>query len=314
MEKLLEIKNLCTHFDSRNGCVNAVCNVNMDIHRRQIIGLIGETGCGKSVLGQSVLKLLPKNACITGKILFEGKDILKMSVKELRAVRGHKIAFICQNPAEALNPLMKNGTQIMEAVRINQALSKKECRETSIDLLSVLGFSEPKVIMHQYPNELSGGMKQRVLAAMGMSGYPSLLIADEPTKGLDAIKRGQVITTIRKFTETTGSAVLIITHDLKFASAICDTIAVMYAGEIVETGDMETLFNDPKHPYLMALIKSQPCEGLNVLNGTVCSLIDLPSNCRFFDRCSYAAGICQDQHPDLLTLNEAHRVRCLKYV
>ena len=314
MEKLLEIKNLCTHFDSRNGCVNAVCNVNMDIHRRQIIGLIGETGCGKSVLGQSVLKLLPKNACITGKILFEGKDILKMSVRELRAVRGHKIAFICQNPAEALNPLMKNGTQIMESVRINQALSKKECRKTSIDLLSVLGFSEPKAIMHQFPNELSGGMKQRVLAAMGMSGYPSLLIADEPTKGLDAIKRGQVIATIRKFTETTGCAVLIITHDLKFASAICDTIAVMYAGEIAEMGDAKTLFNDPKHPYLMSLIKSQPCEGLNVLNGTVCSLIDLPSNCRFFDRCSYATGVCQDQHPNLLTLNEEHRVRCLKYV
>lgn len=314
MEKLLEIKNLCIHFDSRNGCVNAVCNVNMDIHRGQIIGLIGETGCGKSVLGQSVLKLLPKNACITGKILFEGKDILKMSDKELRAVRGHKIAFICQNPAEALNPLMKSGTQIMESVRINQALSKKECRETSIDLLSVLGFSEPRAIMHQYPNELSGGMKQRVLAAMGMSGYPSLLIADEPTKGLDAIKRGQVIATIRKFTETTGCAVLIITHDLKFASAICDTIAVMYAGEIAETGDAKTLFNDPKHPYLMALIKSQPCEGLNVLNGTVCSLIDLPSNCRFFDRCSYATGVCQDQHPDLFTLNEKHRVRCLKYV
>jgi peptide/nickel transport system ATP-binding protein len=314
MEKLLEIKNLCIHFDSRDGCVNAVCKVNMDIHCGQIIGLIGETGCGKSVLGQSVLKLLPKNACITGKILFEGKNILKMSDKELRAVRGHKIAFICQNPAEALNPLMKNGTQIMESVRINQALSKKECCETSIDLLSVLGFSEPKAIMHQYPHELSGGMKQRVLAAMGMSGYPSLLIADEPTKGLDAIKRGQVISTIRKFTETTGSAVLIITHDLKFASAICDTIAVMYAGEIVETGVVETLFNDPKHPYLLALIKSQPCEGLNVLNGTVCSLIDLPSNCRFFDRCSYATGVCQDQHPDLLTLNKEHRVRCLKYV
>lgn len=314
MEKLLEIKDLCVHFDSRNGCVNAVCNVSMDIHRGQIIGLIGETGCGKSVLGQSILKLLPKNACITGKILFEGRDILKMSVREMRAVRGHKIAFICQNPAEALNPMLKNGTQIMESVRINQALSKKECSKTSIDLLSVLGFSDPKAIMHQYPNELSGGMKQRVLAAMGMSGYPSLLIADEPTKGLDAIKRGQVIETIRKFTETTGCAVLIITHDLKFASAICNTIAVMYAGEIAETGDAKTLFNDPKHPYLMALIKSQPCKGLNVLNGTVCSLIDLPSNCRFFDRCSYATGVCQDQHPDLLTLNKEHRVRCLKYV
>ena len=314
MEKLLEIKDLCVHFDSRNGCVNAVCNVSMDIHRGQIIGLIGETGCGKSVLGQSILKLLPKNACITGKILFEGRDILKMSVREMRAVRGHKIAFICQNPAEALNPMLKNGTQIMESVKINQALSKKECSKTSIDLLSVLGFSDPKAIMHQYPNELSGGMKQRVLAAMGMSGYPSLLIADEPTKGLDAIKRGQVITTIRKFTETTGCAVLIITHDLKFASAICDTISVMYAGEIAETGDTKTLFNDPKHPYLMALIKSQPCKGLNVLNGTVCSLIDLPSNCRFFDRCSYATNVCQDQHPDLLTLNKEHRVRCLKYV
>jgi peptide/nickel transport system ATP-binding protein len=310
MESVLTLHNLSTCFDSRDGCVNAVCNVNLAIKKGKVLGLIGETGCGKSVLGQSILRLLPSNAHISGQILFEGQNILDLSKRDIRRIRGRKIAYISQNPQEALNPVLTNGTQIMESVKLNQGLDSRMCKEVSIRLLKALNFHNPEQCMEHYPIHLSGGMKQRVLAAMGMSGSPALLIADEPTKGLDALIRGQVVATIMKFIESTGSAALIITHDLKFASTVCDEIAVMYAGEIIESGNADELFQNPKHPYLKALIASQPFKGMQVLEGSPCSLINLPSGCRFYERCGKADRECGLKHPGLTVFDGTHEVRC----
>ena len=313
MEPTLQIKKLNISFESRDGRIRAVCDVDLTIRKGSVVGLIGETGCGKSTLGKSVLRLLPSNARLSGEIVLDGGNLLDISKQEIRKVRGRRVAYICQNPQEALNPVIRNGKQIMESVRINQRRNRNECRKISMGLLKTLNFSNPETCMAAYPMHLSGGMKQRVLAAMGMSGCPSLLIADEPTGGLDALIRGQVIATVEKFIETTGSAALIITHDLTFARAICDEIAVMYAGEIVEMGKTDELFADPRHPYLKALIASQPGAGLRVLKGTACSLLDLPPGCRFYERCSSAAVRCRETHPDLIRLGRTREARCLKF-
>ena len=313
MESILQLQNVSTGFESRDGYVHAVCNVNLTIQKGKVMGLIGETGCGKSVLGQSILRLLPSNANITGEIIFEGENVLKLSKEEVRKIRGRKIAYICQNPQEALNPVIKNGNQVMESVRINLGLKRTDCKKISLDLLSALKFSNPESCMESYPIHLSGGMKQRVLAAMGMSGAPALLIADEPTKGLDALVRGQVIATIEKFIETTGSSALIITHDLKFASIICDEVAVMYAGEIIECGSADEIFFHPVHPYLKGLIDSQPQNGLKVIEGNPCSLLNLPAGCRFYNRCSSAIDQCKYEHPGMISVGGTHEARCLRH-
>lgn len=313
METILLLENLSVRFATRDGWVNAVTNVDLSVEKGKVTGLIGETGCGKTVLGKSALRLLPSNSHITGNIFFEGRNIARMGKNDIRQIRGRRIAYICQNPQEALNPVLKNGSQIMESVRINRGYNKAGRHATALRLLASLQFADPKACMESYPGSLSGGMKQRVLAAMGMSGSPALLIADEPTKGLDALIRGQVIATIKKFIESTGSAALIITHDLKFASALCDTIAVMYAGEIVESGSAIELFSSPEHPYLQGLIDSLPEKGLQAMKGAVCSPISLPEGCRFSERCPVAKDGCVAKHPKTVAVNDTHFVRCHRF-
>ena len=310
METVLEIKHLNTLFDSRDGIVKAVCDANLTITKGQIIGLVGETGCGKSVLGQSILRLLPENAKMSGEIVFEGENLLGLRDKEMRKIRGKKIAYISQNPSEALNPVFTAGTQLKEAIRICRGVKGKQCVKTAEDTLGRLSFENPGKIMSSYPNELSGGMKQRILVAMAMGGTPSFLIADEPTKGLDALIRGQVIETLRTYIEITGCSALIITHDLKFAASICDTLAVMYAGELVEQGPIKEIFHAPEHPYLKALIAAQPQNGLHVLEGNACSLIDLPQYCRFYERCPQRTERCGEFHPAMNDRGKNHLVRC----
>ena len=313
MEELMKLDHVSTTFQSRGGLVKAVCDVNFTVSSGQIVGLVGETGCGKSVLGQSILRLLPPSAVTSGHILFEGKDLAAMNGEEIRAVRGKKIAYINQNPTEALNPVLKIGTQLVESLQVCGGLTKKEAKEHALEILASLSFDDPADIMRKYPHELSGGMKQRALTAMAMGGKPPFLIADEPTKGLDALIRGQVIQSLMKFVEFTGCSGLIITHDLKFASAMCDTLALMYAGEIVEFGPTKKLFSAPKHPYLSGLMASMPQNGMHVLPGSSCSLIDMPPGCRFADRCKYADDRCRAQHPEMRSVGEGRMVRCLRY-
>jgi len=313
MNELLKLEHVSTTFQSRNGPVKAVCDVNITVSSGQIVGLVGETGCGKSVLGQSILRLLPPTALTQGSIYFEGRDLTAMNGEEIRAVRGRQIAYINQNPAEALNPVLKIGTQLMESLRVCGGLRRREARDRAREILASLSFENPEEIMEKYPLELSGGMKQRALTAMAMGGKPPFLIADEPTKGLDALIRGQVIESLRKFISFTGCSALIITHDLRFAKTICDTLALMYAGEIVEFGSTEKLFREPKHPYLSALMASMPQNGMHVLRGNSCSLIDMPQGCRFADRCNFACGRCRQEHPELLGSGEEQMVRCWRY-
>lgn len=310
MEELLQISNLNTYFKTPAGNVKAVCDVNLELKRGEVLGLIGETGCGKSVLGETIIKVLPKNAVCTGSIRFEGNELVGYTQKQARRLRGRKIAVIPQNPAEALNPLVKNGRQVDEAVLHNKGIGYLSAKKVTLGLLEEMNFPNAERVYDEYPHRLSGGMKQRVLASMGLSGDPELLIADEPTKGLDTIIRGQVIETLATFRKKTNTAMLIITHDLNFAIKLCDRIAVMYAGEIVEIGTPRELFTDARHPYLKGLILAQPENGLIPINGTSPSLLNLPSGCRFSKRCAFASDKCKSIHPDMHTVSETHEVRC----
>ncbi|MCR4893761.1 MAG: ABC transporter ATP-binding protein [Eubacteriales bacterium] len=314
MNEIIRLENVCTSFPGRAGTVKAVSDVTMSIPEGHITGLVGETGCGKSVLGQTILRLTPPTAVMSGKIIFEGEDLLGMDDDRIRKVRGRKIAYINQNPTEALNPVLKIGTQLMEAMMVcNEGMDRNQAREKCEEILSTMSFEKPSEIMNSYPSELSGGMKQRVMVAMAMTGDPVFLIADEPTKGLDALIRGQVIESLRKFIDVTGASGIIITHDLKFAKTICDDLALMYAGEIVEYGPADKLLSDPSHPYLRALLESMPQNGMHTLKGSSCSLIDLPQGCRFHPRCDECTQRCEKDHPSMFSPEENHQVRCWKY-
>lgn len=310
MSLLLDVRNLSTSFESRGGVVHAVCGVSLSLQPGEVVALIGETGSGKSVLGQSIVGLLPSNAVIEGEVRYRGQVLTELSEKEMLGIRGHEIAYICQNPTEALNPVLKVGTQVRESVRASGGASRAEARAKGAELLEAFDFRDPEQLMGRYPFELSGGMRQRVLSAMAVSGNPGLLIADEPTKGLDALIRRGVLDTLRRFIDLTGCAALIITHDLRFAQTIADRIAVMYAGEIVEVGAAADVMGAPAHPYMEALIRSQPQYGLHVLEGSSCSLIDLPAGCRFAERCERRSEACS-AHPDLIGVGGGHEVRCV---
>ena len=310
MENLLEIKNLNTYFRTPAGDIKAVSDVNLCIKKGEVVGIIGETGCGKSVLGESIIKILPGNAVCTGSVRFEGNETIGYTQKQARGLRGKKIAVIPQNPAEALDPLMKCGKQVNESVLHNSDIGYFSAKKTTIRLLKEMNFSDTEAVYGTYPHRLSGGMKQRILASMGLSGDPKLLIADEPTKGLDTIIRGQIIETLLTFKEKTNTAMLVITHDLNFAIKLCDRIAVMYAGEIIEIGTPQELFKDARHPYLKGLIKAQPENGLIPIKGTSPSFLKLPAGCRFCERCAQASEKCMSTHPDMRAVSELHEVRC----
>lgn len=313
MDSILTLKNVSTTFNSRDGYVKAVSGVDLDIAPGEIVGLVGETGCGKSVLGQTILRLTPSNAVTEGSIVFNGEELTGLTEEQLQEIRGRRIAYINQNPSESLDPVMNVGNQVMESIILYEKISKKAAREKAKEILKSLSFEDPETIMTKYPVELSGGMKQRIMVAMAMCGRPPFMIADEPTKGLDALIRGQVIDSLRRFIDYTHCAGLIITHDLKFARVICDRIALMYAGEIVEIAPKDELFTKPLHPYLDGLIASMPQNGMKVIEGMPCSLIDLPSGCRFHERCRYCTKQCEQIHPSMVKPSVGHEVRCNRY-
>jgi len=322
-ERLLEVEDLVTSFHTRDGVVRAVSGISFHVDRGEVLGLVGESGCGKSVTSLSILRLVSKPGRIEhGAIRFLGQDLLGLSSDEMRKVRGEQIAMVFQQPTSSLNPVWDVGRQIAEVLEIHRNMKRKAARSRALELLQVVGIPDPERRLRAYPHELSGGMAQRIMIAMALACEPELLIADEPTTALDVTIQAQILDLMRHLREETGTAIILITHDLGVVAEMCDRVAVMYAGEIVEQTDVHTLFARPSHPYTRGLIGSIPVPGvirdsLEVIPGNVPNLIDLPAGCRFAPRCRIrveeAVAGCTEIHPELLTLEAGHDVRCLRY-
>ncbi len=320
---VLEIRDLETYFFTRDGVVKAVDGVDLTVGKSEIVGLVGESGCGKSVTSMSVLRLIQNPGQIVGgEILFHGENLLEASEKEMRAIRGDRISMIFQQPVGSLNPVFTAGSQIAEVYAIHEDIGGKEGSARAVAMLKKVGIPDPERRAKSYPHELSGGMAQRVMIAMALAAGPELLIADEPTTALDVTIQAQIIDLLGEIRKDLGTSIILITHDLGIVAELADRVAVMYAGEIVEEADTETLFADPKHPYTQGLIGSIPVAGsrrewLDVIPGRVPNLIDLPTGCRFAPRCRAReeAGlkICTEQRPELRVLDGEHTARCFLY-
>lgn len=309
---LLTIEKLEVNFDTYQGKVKAVKKVSLEVISQETLALIGETGCGKSVIAQSILRLLPNNAQINGKILFRDLDLLKLDEKVMASIRGKEIAIIFQNPSLALNPVYSIGLQVGEPFRIHQSASRNQSIQESIRLLAYMKFEKPGSAVKMYPFEFSGGMNQRVLIATALALHPALLIADEPTQGLDRALIKQIIKQLDRARKTYSSSLLLITHDLTVAQAISDQIAVMYAGEIVEQAPTADFFQKPFHPYSQGLLGSLPENGFHPIPGQSPSLIETLPGCQFHPRCKWADDQCRGEKPELLSI-DSRWVRCFLY-
>ena len=318
---LLEVKNLQTAFSINDSWHNAVDDVSFQVGRKRIIGVVGESGCGKSVLSLSVIGLLPKvNSQIrSGSVLFNGKNLTRLSEDEMNDVRGKDISMIFQEPMTSLNPVLTIGYQLQEVLFNHMNISKAEAREKSIALLKSVGISRSEKLIDEYPHQLSGGMRQRVMIAMAVACQPKLLIADEPTTALDVTVQAQILELLKEIQESNDMSIIMITHDLGVVAEMCDEVIVMYGGKIVEHTDVDTLFYAPKHPYTKALLHSIPrmeddVEVLNTIKGIVPSLVNMPrTGCRFVNRCPHAMEDCSSITPVLRQDSQGHDVACLLY-
>jgi peptide/nickel transport system ATP-binding protein len=315
MSAILEVKNLKTTFKTDNGTVSVVDGVDFSIKPGETLGVVGESGCGKSVTSLSVMRLLPSNASNEGSITFQGKELISLPEKHMQKVRGNDIAMIFQEPMTSLNPLHTVGRQIEEAVILHMSISKQEAKERAIKMLNAVGMPRAQEIYGEYPHQLSGGMRQRVMIAMAMACDPKLIIADEPTTALDVTIQAQILDLMRDLKDKTGTSIMLITHDLGVVAEMCDRVIVMYAGQVVEETDVQTLFENPKHPYTMGLIDSIPSfedekEYLNTIPGSVPLPYEMPKGCRFAPRCSWAKEICHQQAPELMEIESQHKCRC----
>ena len=315
---LLEIKDLRINFYTYRGIVKALNGVNLKIYKGEFFGLVGETGCGKSVTASGVLNLVQNPGKIErGEIIFKGRDLLKMSKEEIREkIRGKEITMIMQYPVSALNPVMNNGDQIAEGLIANKNMSEREAKKRVIELLREVNIPEPEKIVRQYPHQLSGGMAQRVMIAMMLSTEPSLLIADEPTTALDVSIQAQVLSLLKDLISKHKATVLLITHDLSVVAETCDRVGVMYAGDMVEVGEVDQIINNPQHPYTKGLINAIPSDRRNELveiRGSVPDLVNPPSGCRFHPRCDYVRDLCKNEKPKVLQVEKDHIVACFLY-
>ncbi|KRE10063.1 MULTISPECIES: ABC transporter ATP-binding protein [Priestia] len=318
---LLEVKNLQTAFSINDSWHNAVDDVSFQVGRKRIVGVVGESGCGKSVLSLSVIGLLPKvNSQIrSGSVLFNGKNLTHLSEDEMNDVRGKDISMIFQEPMTSLNPVLTIGYQLQEVLFNHMNISKAEAREKSIALLKSVGISRSEKLIDEYPHQLSGGMRQRVMIAMAVACQPKLLIADEPTTALDVTVQAQILELLKEIQESNDMSIIMITHDLGVVAEMCDEVIVMYGGKIVEHTDVDTLFYAPKHPYTKALLHSIPrmeddVEVLNTIKGIVPSLVNMPrTGCRFVNRCPHAMEDCSSVTPVLRQDSQGHDVACLLY-
>ena len=315
---MLEIKELTVKFKTPQGELKACDKVCLKIEKGKNLGLVGESGCGKSMTCLAILKLLPAEAQITwGKVLFKNENIFKMDSKKLRTVRGDKISMIFQEPMSSLNPVITIGEQLTEAIMTHKQVTQSEAKKQAIELLKKVKIDEPQARFYEYPHNLSGGMRQRVMIAMAISLKPDILIADEPTTALDVTTQAQVLELLDELQREYNMSVLIVSHDFGVIARLADSIAVMYAGEIVEYASSEDLFKNPRHPYTKALLASlkqmqQKKDNLTVLKGAVCDLTKLPIGCRFEPRCSEADAECKNKITELVEINKGHFVRCHK--
>jgi oligopeptide/dipeptide ABC transporter ATP-binding protein len=320
---LLEVKGLKTYFYTEDGVVRAVDGVSFEVYAGEVLGLVGESGCGKSVTSLSIMRLISKPGRIDeGEILLDGEDLLKLPEDEMIKVRGNRISMIFQQPQTALNPVFKVGDQLAEVLNVHQDLGKEAGWKRAVALLKMVGVPDPERRAEAYPHELSGGMAQRVMIAMALACVPELLIADEPTTALDVTIQAQILDLMRDLRREMGTSVILITHDLGVVAEMAERVAVMYAGEIVEQTDVNTLFDQPLHPYTQGLIGSIPVLGeikerLDVIPGSVPNLVNLPPGCRFAPRCQarfkYACAICAEVKPELMEVKPGHFVRCWLY-
>ena len=316
-EKLLEVKKLKTCFKLFRGTVKAVDGVSFSVDRGEILGLVGESGGGKSVTGFSLLGLIdPPGKVHEGEVLFHGEDLLKKSYDEMRHIRGKEIAMIFQDPMTSLNPLQTVGQQIDEALRLHTKLSSKDRLARSIELMSEVGIPNPEERLKNYPHQFSGGMRQRAVIAIGLAASPELIIADEPTTALDVTVQAQILRLMKRLVDKFGSALILITHDLAVVSEMTDRIAVMYCGKIVESGVTDEVIATPLHPYTHGLLDSIPkmtperTSRLPQISGMVPSLFDLPKGCSFAPRCPYATGICLEKYPDMREILPGRMAAC----
>ena len=320
---LLEVKGLKTYFYTEDGVVRAVDGVDFEVYPGEVLGLVGESGCGKSVTSLSIMRLISKPGRVdAGEILLDGENLLEFPEEEMIKVRGNRISMIFQQPQTALNPVFKVGDQLAEVLDIHQDLGKKAGWERAISLLKMVGVPDPERRVEAYPHELSGGMAQRVMIAMALACVPELLIADEPTTALDVTIQAQILDLMRDMRKEMNTSVILITHDLGVVAEMAERVAVMYAGEIVEQTDVNTLFDEPLHPYTQGLIGSIPVLGeikeqLDVIPGSVPNLVNLPPGCRFAPRCQarmkHDLTICTEQKPELDEVKMGHKVRCWLY-
>lgn len=316
---ILEVKNLVVHYEMDEQVVEAVNNVSFELKKGEVLGLVGETGAGKTTIALSLMGLLPKPPAniIQGSIVLEGEELTKKSNKQMQKIRGKKESMIFQDPMTALNPVKTVGEQIAEVILLHEHVSKKEALIKAMKMLEMVGIVPER--HKDYPHQFSGGMKQRIVIAIALACKPDLLIADEPTTALDVTIQAQILELMKNLQRDNGTSMILITHDFGVVADICNRCAVVYAGEIVESGSVEQIFDNPKHPYTTALFKSIPSldkdvERLNVIPGLVCDPADLPEHCSFYDRCSQKCDTCRSCDPKLIQIEPGHFVKCQKYV
>ena len=319
-ENLIEVKKLVTQFSGKNGTVTAVDGVSFHIKKGETLGIVGESGCGKSVTSMSILRLIPPQSgkIASGEILFKGKDLTRLNQKEIRQIRGNEIAIIFQDSMTGLNPVMTIGKQLVETITAHSKMDKKQAWKRAEEMLMKVGIPSPAQRLKEYPHQLSGGMRQRVMIAMALSCNASLFIADEPTTALDVTIQAQILELMRELKEKDNKSIMLITHDMGVVAEMADEVMVMYAGKEMEYGDVKSIFKHPLHPYTQGLLKSIPrldqnsAERLFNIPGSVPDLSEMPKGCRFCTRCTQAQSKCHEQEPGLYDIG-GQKVRCWKY-
>lgn len=324
MNKVLEVKNLKTHFNTDKGVVKAVDGVTFDLMEGKTLGVVGESGCGKSITAMSVMRLIDRNGGIVdGTIMYNGQDLAKIKMDEMRKIRGNDISIIFQEPMTSLNPVFRIGDQIVEAIKLHQDLSREEAHDKAVSMLKLVGIPRAERVVYDYPHQLSGGMRQRAMIAMALACDPKILIADEPTTALDVTIQAQILALMNDLKVRTNTAIMLITHDLGVVAQMADDVIVMYSGKVVESAEVKELYGNPKHPYTQGLLDSIPDvksekKRLNSIEGVVPNPMELPKGCYFAPRCKFAMDKCWEQEPGVYFIDkeingENHKVKCFLY-